>query len=401
LILVTPKGQSLSKLKFEGASEVGIPVLQVSQDLAEALFRGSKVSWSEFSKKPLADLDKGLVWNQPLETSIGGKVDLVFEKATGLNVAAVKRGSKPGLAPLVIGAHGDHLGLGESGASLAKSGEIGEIHYGADDNASGVAALMELAHAPMKNERDVIFAVWSAEELGVLGSTYFLNNWKTAKPFAYINMDMVGRLRESLSVQGVGSAKEWRSKMEAWAPQWMVPISQVSDPYLPTDAMAFYIKEVPILSFFTGSHGEYHSPRDRYETLNFPGLVVTAKAVQVATRDLSKATSKLSWLKVESTQPMGGEGRSFRLYLGTVPDYSQDGVKGVRISGTSKDSPAESAGLKAGDVIVGLGGIKIDSIYDYVYCLQALKADVVVPIQVVRAGKPVDLKITPKLKSGG
>jgi len=401
LILITPKGQTLSKLKFEGASEVGIPVLQVSEELAQALFSGSKVSWTEFLKKPLSDLDKGLVWNQALETSVGGKIDLSFEKATGLNVAAVRRGSKSGLPPLVIGAHGDHLGLGESGASLAKAGEQGAIHYGADDNASGVSALMELAHATEKTDRDVIFAVWAAEELGVLGSTYFLNNWKSAKPFAYINMDMVGRLRDSLSVQGVGSAKEWRSKMEAWAPQWSVPISQVSDPYLPTDAMAFYIKEVPILSFFTGSHGEYHSPRDRYETLNFPGLIATAKAVQVAQRDLSKSTSKLSWLKVESTQPMGDEGRSFRLYLGTVPDYSQEGVKGVRISGTSKDSPAESAGLKPGDVIIGLGGIKIDSIYDYVYCLQALKADVVVPIQVVRAGKPVDLKITPKLKSGG
>lgn len=401
LILITPEGQSLSKLKFEGASEVGVPVLQVSHEVGQALFQGAKVSWAEFSKKPLADLDKGLVWNQALEASVGGKVDIAFEKATGLNVAAVRRGSKPGLAPLVIGGHGDHLGLGDSGASLAKENELGQIHYGADDNASGVAALMELAHASLKSERDVIFAVWSAEELGVLGSTYFLNNWKTAKPFAYINMDMVGRLRESLSVQGVGSAKEWRSMMESWAPQWSVPISQVSDPYLPTDAMAFYIKEVPILSFFTGAHGEYHSPRDRYETLNFPGLVATAKAVQVATRDLSKSSAKLSWLKVESTQPMGGEGRSFRLYLGTVPDYSQEGVKGVRISGTSKDSPAETAGLKAGDVIVGLGGIKIDSIYDYVYCLQALKADVVVPVQIVRAGQPLDLKITPKLKSGG
>jgi Zn-dependent M28 family amino/carboxypeptidase len=350
-------------------------------------------------------LDRGEVWNESLESTVGGKIDLLFQKSTALNVAAKRKGSKAGLAPLVIGAHGDHLGLGDGGASLAKPDEQGQIHFGADDNASGVASLLELAHAwshpKVKPERDIIFAMWSAEELGILGSTYFLKEWKGPKPFAYLNMDMVGRLRDSLSIQGVGSATEWRADFEAWAKNWSVPVNAVSDPYLPTDAMSFYVKEVPILSFFTGSHAEYHSPRDRYETLNFPGLVQTANMVNVVATDLAKASKKLTWLKVESGKPMNGEGRTFRLYLGTVPDYSQEGIKGVKISGTSKDSPAETAGLLSGDVIVGLGGIKIDSIYDYVYCLQALKADVAVPIQVVRAGRQMDLKITPRLKTGG
>jgi len=253
----------------------------------------------------------------------------------------------------------------------------------------------------------MIFAIWSAEELGVLGSNHFLKEWKGPKFHAYMNMDMVGRLRDALYIQGLGSAKEWRTQMESWSegmPLTSLTSAQLvtgNDPYLPTDAMAFYMKEVPILSFFTGSHAEYHSPRDRYETLNFPGLVAVTKTMQFVADRLQKKTSNLTWVKVESGRPQGGESRSFRLYLGTVPDYSQEGVKGVKISGTSKDSPAESAGLKPGDVIVGLGGIKIDSIYDYVYCLQALKADVKVPIQVRRGDKMVELSITPKLKSGG
>lgn len=405
--------QALQSLKFEGAGEVGIPVVHVSQDVASRLFKGATSL-----KSKIANLDRGEVFNEALKTSIGGKIDITFEKSVGLNVAGRLPGrlskSKKGAGPLVIGGHGDHLGLGESGASLAKSDEQGQVHAGADDNASGVAALMEVAHematAKVRQERDVIFAVWSAEELGVLGSTHFLKEWKGPKPHAYINIDMVGRLRDALYVQGLGSAKEWRTRFEYWSERLPITKDQsvgeaklvtALDPYLPTDAMAFYLKEIPILSFFTGSHAEYHSPRDRYQTLNFGGLKTITDTIGYLAKDLSRANSNLTWVKVESGRPQGGESRSFRLYLGTVPDYSQEGVKGVKISGTSKDSPAESAGLQAGDVIIGLGGIKIESIYDYVYCLQALKADVTVPIQVNRGGRTVELKITPKLKTGG
>lgn len=402
LILIDhPKAEAknLQRLKFEGASEVGVPVVHVSASVAKRLFAGAKSSL----KSNIGALDKGEIWNQPLAVSLGGKIDLRFEKSTALNVAGLKRGTDSRLAPVVIGAHGDHLGLGEMGASLAKPDEQGKAHVGADDNASGVAALMELAHATTKNDRDVIFAVWSAEELGVLGSAYFLKNYKGIKPHAYLNMDMIGRLRGPLSIQGVGSASEWRSYFEAWTEHWQLPVTTVSDPYLPTDAMAFYVhadakgQGIPILSFFTGSHAEYHSPRDRFETLNFDGMTKVTKVVESVERELAKRQSKLTWVKVESNKP-SGESRSFRLYLGTVPDYSQEGVKGVKISGTSKESPAESAGLKPGDIIVGLGGIKIESIYDYVYCLQALKADVTIPIQVLRSGQAVEMKITPRLK---
>ncbi len=402
LILVDPASNGdLPKLKFEGASEVGIPVIQVSPALAKRLFAGVKSLESR-----LSTLNKGETSNgsavEELKVSLGGKIDLVQERSMGFNVIAKRPGKDSKLAPLVIGAHGDHLGKGDLAASLARKDEQGQTHYGADDNASGVAALLEIAQAQKPMDRDVIYAVWGAEELGILGSAHFLSTYQGVKPSAYLNMDMVGRLRESLGVQAVGSSPDWRPLLEKLAAETAaskssVALSLMNDPYLPTDAVAFYLKEIPTLAFFTGAHSEYHSPRDRYETLNYPGLLTVAKTVQQLAAVLGSKSIQPKWQKVEGTAPTG-QSRSFRLYLGTVPDYAREGVKGVMISGTSKDSPAEQAGLQAGDVITGLGGIKIESIYDYVYCLQALKADVEVPLQVVRGGKTVDLKITPRLK---
>lgn len=415
LILVEPSANAdsrsasadLPKLKFEGASEVGIPVIQISSALAKRMFAGVKSLESRLSSLNKGETSNGAAIEE-LKVSLGGKVDLIQERSIGFNVIAKRPGKDPKLAPLVIGAHGDHLGKGDLASSLALKEEQGQAHVGADDNASGVAALLEIAHAGVKApgqkvaDRDVIYAVWGAEELGILGSTQFLSTHQGVKPSAYLNMDMVGRLRDALSVQAVGSSPEWRPLLEKMAAETAatdagVALSLMNDPYLPTDAVAFYLKEIPTLAFFTGAHSEYHSPRDRYETLNYPGLVSVAKVVQHLAGVLSGKSIQPKWQKVEGTAP-SGQSRSFRLFLGTVPDYSREGIKGVLISGTSKDSPAELAGLQAGDVITLLGGIKIESIYDYVYCLQALRADVEVPLQVVRAGKAVDLKITPRLK---
>lgn len=394
------KATPLSQLQFEGASELGLPIVQLSQEAAKRLFAGATAL-----KSKIKTLDKGEVWTEALKVTLGGKVDLRLEKATGLNIAAKRAGSNPSLAPLIVGAHADHLGFGEGGAmggSLAKADEMGRAHVGADDNASGVASVLEMAHAiagaTRPPDRDVIFALWSAEELGILGSAHFTAQWKGVKPLAYLNLDMVGRLRGPLSVQGVGSATEWRQYLEEWAVQTALPLSTTSDPYLPTDAMSFYLKEIPILSFFTGAHAEYHSPRDRYETLNFAGMKQVTETIVKMVNAVSARSTKLTYQKVKSDHGGDSGSRSFRLYLGTVPDYTQEVARGVKISGTSKDSPAEAAGLRPGDVIVGLGGIKVDTIYDYVYCLQSLKADVAIPIQIVRSGKTLELSITPQLK---
>jgi hypothetical protein len=408
LIVIDPAAREVSRiLKFDGASDVGIPVITLSWSTAQRML-------GDVGLKTLQErADQGEVGmsNTP-KASLGVKVDLQLKRSIGRNVLARKPGLRSQLPAVVIGGHMDHLGMGEVGGSLSRGDEVGRPHVGADDNASGVAAILEVAQAlqvsartakPM--DRDVIFAFWSAEEIGVLGSTHAMKNWKGPRPIAYLNLDMVGRLEngQALQVQGLASSREWRPWFEARQARRVLESDSLNlalqdDPYLPTDAVVFYTHEVPVLSFFTGSHADYHRPSDTPEKLNYEGIVRVAHEVTDVTKALATRALQPKYQKVEGQSRMNQQ-RSFRLYLGTVPDYAQEGVKGVRITGTQKASPAEKAGLVSGDVIVELGGIQIESIYDYVFCLQALKADETVPVKVRRDGRLVELKITPQLKS--
>jgi Zn-dependent M28 family amino/carboxypeptidase len=315
--------------------------------------------------------------------------------------------SVPGAkSTVLIGAHGDHLGHGENGNSLWRGERA--IHYGADDNASGVAGVMEIARSlsekvrtgQLKLKQNILFGVWTGEEIGILGSTKFASSplMKQLGVSAYLNMDMIGRYRDQLLIQGTASATEWRGLVEQAAHGSPLSIHVQDDPYLPSDALTFYMKEIPIVFFFTGSHAEYHTPKDRPETINYDGLAEVARVVEsLAARLAQSPKSLVTYRKVESTSTPGG-GRGLRLYLGTVPDYTQEGKNGVVISGTSKDSPAEKAGLRAGDTIIEMGGMKIKNIYDYVYCLQALKANAKTSMRILRDGREQELEITPLLK---
>lgn len=389
------------KLHYEGSSgETGIPVIEISGAVAEQWLLATGKGLPAWRKQ----LDGGEVGGAIVpDLQVGVEVALEPERSEAINV--IGQINVPGAkGTILVGAHGDHLGHGESGNSLAKGAEKGQVHFGADDNASGVAAVMELAQhfaaeiksGRMRSNYNLAFGIWSAEELGVLGSAHFVKNYKGPKLVAYLNLDMVGRLRDQLSIQGVGSASEWTAMLEPLALRTGVPLGFQEDPYLPSDALAFYLKNVPSISFFTGTHLEYHSPRDRAETLNYEGLAQAAEVIGLTVRTLA-AAKPVTYRKVEGGRsPLGGRG--FRLYLGTVPDYTQDGVKGVRISGTTKASPAEKAGLLEGDIIVQLGGTKIENIQDYVYCLQSMKANEKTMVKVMRQGRVVELEIIPALK---
>ncbi len=403
------------KLRFDGAgfAGAGLPVLSLADDLAAKLLKPLGKSLQELQQ----ELDKGKISSDDGLTGeikgllLSAKIDLIQEKATGYNVLA--RLKVPGsTSTVMVGAHGDHLGRGVTGSSLAKGNELGRIHYGADDNASGVAALVQIAEewssgvrkGKYRPRQDLLFAIWSGEEIGLLGSTYYTKH-TDEKISAYLNMDMVGRLRESLAVQGVGSANEWTpmfEKIAARAAKFNQPspfsITLMNDPYVPSDAMSFYLAGIPSLTFFTGAHSEYHTPRDIPSTLNYPGISQIAQVVSETLKDVTtNKVVNLTYQKVEGTRK-GLEGRSFRVYLGTIPDYAQEGIKGVRITGSSKNSPAEKAGLKTGDVIVELAKTKIENLYDYVYVLQSLKPNAKVVVKIKRGDKVEELEITPTLK---
>ncbi len=408
----TQEKEDLTKLKFEGTlSDSSLMVLKIQQGLLKELLKSA----GQDLKFILGKLNSG----EPLEaiqipaSYLSATVSLDFERSKGINVIAKLpvKGAKRGI---LVSAHGDHLGRGEFGNSLAKAEERGQIHYGADDNASGVAGVIEIAHyfsdqykkKANSLRKDLYFAIWSGEESGLLGSTAFVKNWgkinkqKISDYFdANLNMDMIGHLRERLYVQGVGSGDHWSQLSEEISIRQALPLVLQEDPYLPTDSMALYMANVPAINFFTGSHENYHTPRDRAETLNYPGLERVIKTVAEYTRLLADSSIKmLKYAKFGGGPNKQLEGRSFRVYLGTIPDYTQEGVKGVRVSGASKDSPAAQAGIQENDIIVEFDGVKIENIYDYVYTLQAVKPNIETLIKVKRQDKIKELKITPKLK---
>jgi hypothetical protein len=308
---------------------------------------------------------------------------------------------------VMIGAHYDHLGHGGSN-SLDRSGEENKVHPGADDNASGVSWLMELAGAlvqdraqhPEKFKRGLIFACWSGEEIGLIGSAAFAEHPPIAlnKIVAYLNADMVGRLRDNkLTVQGVGSSQVWRRMLEKRNVSAGFNLTLQDDPYLPTDVTSFYIKNIPVLSFFTGAHEDYHRPTDTAEKINYDGLErVTQFSKQIIT-DLAQSNERPDLAKVERKDSMAGGRETLRAYLGTIPDYTTD-VKGVKLSGVRGGSPAEKGGVKGGDVIVEFAGQKIANIYDYTYALDAVKIGQPVQVIVERDSGRVTLTVTPEAR---
>jgi len=258
----------------------------------------------------------------------------------------------------------------------------------------------ELKVAPAVGRRGLIFALWSGEEMGLIGSAAFAEKPPVPmeKIAAYLNFDMVGRLRDDkLNLQGIGSSKLWRKLIEKRNVAAGFNLTLQDDPYLPTDTTSFYPKRVPVLNFFTGAHEDYHRPTDTVEKLNIEGLERITKFAQQIVLDLATAPERPDYSRVERSDQGGGSRDNLRAYLGSIPDYATD-IKGVKLSGVRGGSPAEKGGLKGGDIIVEFAGQKIQNIYDYTYSLDAVKIGVPVKIVVEREGKRVELTVTPETR---
>jgi Tol biopolymer transport system component len=402
------EADDLPKLSYEaGSGPSSLPVVAISRKSADALLKAGGVDAARLA----ARLDAGeMAAGVPLKSvKIGANIALTYEKRTGFNVLGRLdlNGDKPEPA-LVIGAHLDHLGHGEASGSLARGEERGKIHYGADDNASGVAALLEIAEyfaaeraaGRLQGARDIEFAAWEGEELGLLGSNFFIEaaRKEAGKDVlsgvfsAYLNMDMVGRLKDNLVLQGAGSSSVWAREIEQRNAVVGLPVNQT---YLPTDATSFYLAGVPILAAFTGSHEEYHSPRDTPDLLNYKGLHDITRLMSLIARSQAQAPAAPDYIKVEATQ---SQGRVGNVFLGTIPDYASEDVKGVKISGVVQGGPAAKAGLQGGDTIVGLGGATLENIYDYMQAMNGLKVGQEIGVVVERGGKKLNLKLTPTVR---
>ena len=386
-----------------------IGAVSVTDALAEAWLRQAGRSLKALQET----LDTGqLIPGFSLDgLTLGATIDIQQEKRQGRNVLArlraAERTADAGI--VVVGAHIDHLGTGLGNGSLAGEGEKGHIHFGADDNASGVAAVLGIAQTLAAQQatgevalkRDIVFALWSGEELGLLGSNHFAKTFgqteqQTLSPaiIAYLNLDMVGRLDTALVLQGVGSSSVWPKEIEQHNAPVGLPITLQNDSYLPTDATSFYLKGVPVLNAFTGGHAEYHSPRDTVEKLNFAGLTRITRLMTSLTRSLASTARAPDYIAIDKPQSPVGRVR-LRAYLGTIPDYAQGNITGVKLSGVVTGGPADRAGARAGDVVRELAGKAVENIYDYTYVLGSLKVDAPVGMTVLRNGQRLELTITP------
>ncbi|HSR49415.1 MAG TPA: M28 family peptidase [Acidobacteriota bacterium] len=399
----------LVDLSFD-ASMSGTSVAAVSiSDTFAAQLLGSADKDLESLQKDLDGGDQMMGFAIP-SSSVSAHIDLKYNKSVGRNVLALMpAGDEPVGEAVAVGAHMDHLGHGEASGSLARAGEKGQIHNGADDNASGVAGMLEIAQylaeqkasGNLKARRDVLFAAWSGEELGLLGSSHYVNEFdqdqdNDLKPqvTSYLNLDMIGRLREELVLQGIGSSSVWNGIVERRNVPVGLSLSPQDDSYLPTDATSFYLKKVPILSAFTGAHEDYHTPRDTADKLNYAGMRSISRFMALVVRDLVQREESPDYVAMEEPEDKGARA-GLRAYLGTIPDYAPGDVKGLQLSGVSKGSPSDQAGLQAGDLVVELAGRTIENIYDYTYAIDALKIGETVDITIVRDGQRMTFKITP------
>lgn len=291
------------------------------------------------------------------------------------NVIGALPGRDPALAReiVVVGAHYDHLGLGGSG-SLAS--EPGAIHNGADDNASGVATLLEsariLARGP-RPQRSVVFIAFAAEEMGLLGSAYYVHHpvVPLEQTVGMMNLDMVGRLSDGrVQVLGSGTAQEFPAILETHGRELGLALSLSPDGYGPSDQTSFYAAGIPVLHFFTGTHEDYHRPSDDWEKINADGLARIAELTVRVVREIASAPARPTYVAQAPPAARGG-GDGYGAYLGTIPDFGEVEGGGVRITGVRAGSPAEKAGLTSGDVILRFNDRTIANLYDLTYALRA------------------------------
>ena len=416
--------EQLVPMNFDASlASSGIAAISVTDSVADMWLAEMKSSLKEQQDKlDKGDMQSGFLLSSHERKAIDGtlklaaSIDIEQEKKKGRNVLGIlPAGNEPNghIAPLIVCAHVDHLGRNGGSNSRAKGDDVKKIHHGADDNASGIAGILEIAQwlADQKKQgklalkRDIIFAAWSGEELGLLGSNHFVEDF--AKLFkgdanaklgglfaACLNMDMIGRFNKTLVLQGVGSSSIWLKEIEKRNAVTGLPVTTQNDAHLPTDSTTFYLRGIPTLNAFTGAHEDYHMPSDTADKIDYEHAAQIAKLMGLITRSLATADAAPDYIAMEAPKNQGAR-TGLRVYLGTIPDYAQGDIKGVKLSGVSPVGPAAKAGVKAGDIIIKLGGKDIQNIYDYTYVMGDLKIGVETGITVLREGKPVEIKITP------
>ena len=392
VLLVNRPGATADVLpRLAGVSQPwSVLAVAITRSVADALLASSGTSLAAAADA----IDRALA---PRSFAVPGaragvEVALIRERSATANVIGILRGSDPVLADeaIVVGAHYDHLGTGGEG-SLAP--DVVAVHPGADDNASGTAAVLELARAFAAGgprPRTLVFVTFAAEEMGLLGSAEYVRRPPVPldRTAAMVNLDMVGRLRDGkLYVGGVDSGAGLRAIVADAARGLPLTPELRGDPFAPSDQTSFYAAGRPVLFLFTGAHTDYHRPSDTWDKIHAAGLATVTTFASRVVAALAEAPTAPAYVKLDAPRSSGpSSGRGYGPFFGVVPDFGEAPEPGVKINGVRAGSPAERAGLRAGDRLVRFGGVQVANLDDFTFALRSHRAGDEVEVRYVRDG---------------
>jgi len=397
VLLVSPysmeKSDRLIDITFDkSVSDAGIPVISITRKLAAFILNLPVSSIDSIEKRMLSQKSSITFLT---ESVLKATTSIERTKATTRNVIAMIEGADSLLKDeyIVVGAHYDHLGTGGNGSGSRVPDEIA-VHGGADDNASGVASLIELARyfSVEKNRpaRSMLFVAFGAEEMGILGSRYFVDNApvpvKSIK--AMINIDMVGRLAEDdpkVTISGTGTFNVADSILDQLAKDRSFSIRKTMDGYGPSDHASFYTAGIPVLFITTGAHGDYHTPLDTPEKINYNGQVQLTSFIAELASVIGNLSVAPIYAESGSKKESGQTGRNLKVTFGIMPDISgAETSGGMKVEGARKDAPAGRAGMMKGDIITAINGLPVSNVYDYMNRLSKLKQGETVNVEILR-----------------
>jgi hypothetical protein len=380
----------MSKTKLKTFS-IGIPVVHVKRIVANLLLGGNEMN--------IAALEGKIVKNQKpnsfvLGANVCARTQIVTKKKNTQNIIGLVEGTDPLYRNqyIVVGAHYDHLGMGGVGSSSRKPDTLA-VHNGADDNASGVAAIIEIGQklARYRPKRSIVFVAFGAEELGLLGSRFFLESGLVSADsiVAMINIDMIGRLSSELELQvgGVKTAIEIETILNEVNQKYNLNLLLSPQGYGPSDHAVFYSENIPVLFFSTGPHLDYHTPFDITSRINFDGLKTVTSYISDVISTVANQTSKLSFQQAGPAVPTSRHGQELKVKLGIMPDVSGVISDGLKVLAVTENLPAWVAGIKSGDIITSINGKSVNNIQDYMFRLQEISIGNTVSMEYRRNGE--------------
>ena len=387
---------------FAGPRSVGIPAVQVKATVVDQWLQqvGRKETLEGLQKAIDGDLsNQSFALGEGIQVAI--RTQVKQNRAEVANVIGYLLGSDPQLKDeyVVIGAHYDHLGLG--GPTSLASSNTKTVHYGADDNASGTSGLLELAREFARHRdrltRSMIFVAFAAEELGILGSNYYAAHSPVPleKTVAMLNMDMIGRVKKGrLYVGGTGSSTHFREMVEEANREIELDLSFSISIYGASDHTSFAVKKIPVLFFFSGLHSDYHKPSDTWDKIDAEaGARILALVYRIGA-SLNQLKQRPEYVHTsEPIHSVAGGGGGYGPYFGSIPDFGQI-ENGVRFADIRGGSPADQAGLRAGDILIEFDRKKIENLYDFTYALRAHKPGDMVHVVVQREDGNVSAQVT-------